>query len=88
MALRSQVRKDLLKHSDDKLYKWVTDTVALYQMADIPTGDCLEDMYMSLFAAMGALSAAYDIEPECLVQTFRKTLEICKRKHDEKESRS
>lgn len=88
MALRSQVRKDLLKHSDDKLYKWVTDTVALYQMADIPTRDCLEDMYMSLFAAMGALSAAYDIEPECLVQTFRKTLEICKRKHDEKESRS
>jgi hypothetical protein len=88
MTLRSQVRKDLLKHSDDKLYKWVTDTVALYQMADIPTRDCLEDMYMSLFAAMGALSAAYDIEPECLVQTFRKTLEICKRKHDEKESRS
>jgi hypothetical protein len=86
--IRSQVRKDLLKHSDDKLYKWVTDTVALYQMADIPTRDCLEDMYMSLFAAMGALSAAYDIEPECLVQTFRKTLEICKRKHDEKESRS
>jgi len=86
--LKSQVRKDLLKHSDDKLYKWVTDTVALYQMADIPTRDCLEDMYMSLFAAMGALSAAYDIEPECLVQTFRKTLEICKRKHDEKESRS
>jgi hypothetical protein len=43
---------------------------------------------MSLFAAMGALSAAYDIEPECLVQTFRKTLEICKRRHDEKESRS
>ena len=86
--LKSQVRKDLHKHSDDKLYRWVSDTVALYDMAEIPTNQCLEDMYMSLFAAMGALSAAYSIEPECLVQTFRKTLEICKRKHDERESRS
>ncbi len=86
--IRSQVRKDLHKHSDDKLYRWVTDTVGIYNMADIPTQECLEDMYMSLFAAMGALSAAYELEPECLVQTFRKTLEICKRRHDEKESQS
>jgi hypothetical protein len=90
--LRSQVRRDLHNHRDDKLYKWVKDSVALYEMAELEPGECVEDMIVSMLAGLGALAAAYELDHEGLIAAFTKGLAVTKRKHDqwttEKESRS
>ena len=85
--LKSQVRKDLHKHSDDKLYRWVKDSIALYNMADLDETDVLEDIYLSLFSGMGALAAAYSLDHGPILETLRKTLEYSQQAHDAKESR-
>ena len=90
--LRSQVRRDLHNHRDDKLYKWVTDSVELYEMADLDSRAAVEDMLVSMLAGIGALAAAFNLNHEHLIAAFTKGLAVTKRKHDqwttEKESRS
>lgn len=87
-SLQSQLRRDLHHRIDDKLFLWVKDAAALYDMADLATADLLEDVFMSIFSCIGAVAAAYSLEPEPIVKTLRKTLEISQRKHDEHEKES
>jgi hypothetical protein len=92
MPIRSQIRRDLHNHIDDKLYKWVKDSCALYEIADLEGKECIADIITSMFAGLGALAAAFDLEPNKIAAKLKLSLEISKRKHDQiqnqKESQS
>jgi hypothetical protein len=81
MSLRSQIRRDLHNHSDDKLYKWVCDTVELYRIADLSSRLAVADMIFSMVTAIGALSAAYDVNREALFEMLKKALDITHQKY-------
>ena len=88
MPIRSQIRRDLHNHIDDKLYKWVKDSCALYEIADLKGTECVADIITSMFAGLGALAAAFNLDPNKVTAKLKLSLEISKRKHDQNQKES
>jgi hypothetical protein len=84
--MKTRVRRDLHSHADEKLYKWVTDTFEIYLIADLDPTDAAADTIFSMFTAIGALAAAFNIPEEILTEFFCKNLRSTKRKYKAQES--
>jgi hypothetical protein len=82
----SQIRRDLHNRIDDRLHKWVKDSCQLYEMADLLPSEAVEDMLISLFTALCAFAAAYELDPDEVILHFRRALAISMRKHEESRS--
>jgi hypothetical protein len=71
----SQLRNDLRKQIYRKLMQWNRDAFELYDMAELPDADALEDAYTSLLNLVVYASPAMGLDADKLCYVIRKAFE-------------
>jgi hypothetical protein len=68
----SQLRNDLRKRIYSRLLQWNKDAFDLYDMAELPDNDALEDAYTSLLNLVVYASPAMGMDADRLCYVIRK----------------
>lgn len=84
----SQLRKDLHRRIDDRLYQWCTDSGQLYEMAGLHQREGVIDICFCLITALAAVSISLDMSPALLTKAIRESYETMMKAKANEESGS
>jgi hypothetical protein len=76
--------EDLGRQIRSKLWRWISDSFDLYEMAELPSEWACSRIFTALLNALARGCVRFEVPPDMAVDALRSLMEIYQRRRDER----